>query len=72
MSVKRKKRNGVLIVAVIVLLVFVAGLLFSVTNGFSSGTNGMGRSAATNGRWCVTTLSSESANSRWRRWERRP
>ena len=37
MSVKRKKRNGVLIVAVIVLLVFVAGLLFSVTNGFSSG-----------------------------------
>ena len=33
---KRKSRNGAMIVALVLLLVFTVGLLFSLTNGFSS------------------------------------
>lgn len=36
MVVKKKKRNGATIVALVILLIVVVGLLFTLTNGFSS------------------------------------
>ena len=36
MSKSKKRKSGMLIVAVILLVIFVGGFLFSITNGFSS------------------------------------